>query len=109
VLLPAGGGEDDARRFTLADALPGLAVRPRALAPGTPPPCATLDLAAIAHDLDLRSPSTSAAATRTPTSTGKSRPPASTQTAALVTNALSMAIGNRQPTGDTLVHSDHGV
>jgi hypothetical protein len=33
VLLPAGGDEDDARRFTLADALPGLAVRPRALAP----------------------------------------------------------------------------
>jgi len=32
-----------------------------------------------------------------------------TQTAALVTNALSMAIGNRQPTGDTLIHSDHGV
>jgi hypothetical protein len=33
VLLPAGGDEGHARRFTLADALPGLAVRPRALAP----------------------------------------------------------------------------
>jgi putative transposase len=31
-----------------------------------------------------------------------------TQTASLVTNALSMAIGNRQPTG-TVIHSDHGV
>jgi putative transposase len=34
----------------------------------------------------------------------------SSQTAALVTNALSMAIGNRQPAaGSTLIHSDHGV
>jgi putative transposase len=31
-----------------------------------------------------------------------------TQTATLVTNALSMAISNRQPSG-TVVHSDHGV
>jgi len=31
-----------------------------------------------------------------------------TQTAILVTNALSMAIGNRQPRG-TIIHSDHGV
>ncbi|MFI2652894.1 IS3 family transposase [Micromonospora fulviviridis] len=31
-----------------------------------------------------------------------------TQTATLVTNALSMAISNRQPTG-TVIHSDHGV
>ncbi|MEV1329878.1 IS3 family transposase [Micromonospora costi] len=30
------------------------------------------------------------------------------QTATLVTNALSMAISNRQPTG-TVIHSDHGV
>ena len=32
----------------------------------------------------------------------------SSQTASLVTNALSMAIGNRQPAG-TVIHSDHGV
>ena len=31
-----------------------------------------------------------------------------TQTAALVTNALGMAIANRQPAG-TLIHSDHGT
>ncbi|MBQ1053152.1 IS3 family transposase [Micromonospora sp. C51] len=31
-----------------------------------------------------------------------------TQTATLVTNALSMAISNRQPSG-TVIHSDHGV
>lgn len=33
----------------------------------------------------------------------------STQTATLVTNALGMAIGNRQPVAGTLIHSDHGV
>ncbi|TDB75195.1 IS3 family transposase [Actinomadura sp. KC216] len=33
----------------------------------------------------------------------------STQTAALVTNALGMAIQNRQPPPGTLIHSDHGV
>jgi transposase InsO family protein len=33
----------------------------------------------------------------------------STQTAALVTNALGMAIKNRQPSPGTLIHSDHGV
>ncbi len=33
----------------------------------------------------------------------------STQTAALVTNALGMAIGNRRPQAGTLIHSDHGV
>ncbi|WP_457463859.1 IS3 family transposase [Streptomyces sp. TE5632] len=33
----------------------------------------------------------------------------STQTAALVTNALSMAISNRRPTAGTVIHSDHGV
>jgi transposase InsO family protein/transposase-like protein len=32
-----------------------------------------------------------------------------TQTAALVTNALGMAIGNRDPAAGTLIHSDHGV
>jgi transposase InsO family protein len=32
-----------------------------------------------------------------------------TQTAALVTNALSMAIANRSPTPGTVIHSDHGV
>jgi transposase InsO family protein len=31
------------------------------------------------------------------------------QTAALVTNALGMAIGHRTPTADTVIHSDHGV
>ena len=33
----------------------------------------------------------------------------SSQTAALVTNALSMAIGNRRPQGGTIIHSDHGT
>ncbi|MFI1517806.1 IS3 family transposase [Kitasatospora cineracea] len=33
----------------------------------------------------------------------------STQTAALVTNALSMAIGNRRPPAGTIIHSDHGT
>ena len=32
-----------------------------------------------------------------------------TQTAGLVTNALSMAIGNRRPQAGTVIHSDHGV
>ena len=31
------------------------------------------------------------------------------QTAALATNALSMAITNRNPGGGTVIHSDHGV
>ena len=30
-------------------------------------------------------------------------------TAALVTNALGMAIGHRKPTGGTVIHSDHGT
>lgn len=33
----------------------------------------------------------------------------STQTAALVTNALGMAISNRTPEPGTIIHSDHGV
>lgn len=33
----------------------------------------------------------------------------STQTSALVTNALNMAISNRRPTAGTVIHSDHGV
>jgi transposase InsO family protein len=33
----------------------------------------------------------------------------STQTAALVTNALGMAIANRSPQAGTIIHSDHGV
>ena len=33
----------------------------------------------------------------------------SSQTAALVTNALSMAIANRGPQGGGIIHSDHGV
>ncbi|MFI5538305.1 transposase [Nocardia sp. NPDC051900] len=33
----------------------------------------------------------------------------STQTAALVTNALGMAISNRSPASGTIIHSDHGV
>ncbi|MFB4317581.1 transposase, partial [Actinomadura sp. 21ATH] len=33
----------------------------------------------------------------------------SAQTATLVTNALGMAIQNRQPPPGTLIHSDHGV
>ncbi len=33
----------------------------------------------------------------------------STQTAALVTNALGMAISNRSPEPGTIIHSDHGV
>ena len=33
----------------------------------------------------------------------------SSQTAVLATNALSMAIQNRTPTSDTIIHSDHGV
>ena len=33
----------------------------------------------------------------------------SNQTAALVTNALSMAIANRDPQAGIIVHSDHGV
>jgi putative transposase len=33
----------------------------------------------------------------------------SSQTAALVTNALSMAIANRDPQGGGIIHSDHGV
>ncbi len=33
----------------------------------------------------------------------------STQTAALVTNALGMAIANRSPRAGTIIHSDHGV
>jgi transposase InsO family protein len=33
----------------------------------------------------------------------------SSQTAALVTNALNMAISNRQPAVGTVIHSDHGV
>ncbi|MGW5216191.1 IS3 family transposase [Streptomyces sp. NPDC004051] len=33
----------------------------------------------------------------------------STQTAALVTKALNMAISNRRPTAGTVIHSDHGV
>jgi putative transposase len=33
----------------------------------------------------------------------------SSQTAALVTNALSMAIGNRDPKAGGVIHSDHGV
>lgn len=32
-----------------------------------------------------------------------------TQTAALVTNALNMAIANRSPATGTIIHSDHGV
>lgn len=32
-----------------------------------------------------------------------------TQTATLVTNALGIAIGNRQPQPGTIIHSDHGV
>ncbi|AVT32938.1 hypothetical protein C6361_29635 [Plantactinospora sp. BC1] len=32
-----------------------------------------------------------------------------TQTATLVTNALGMAISNRQPQPGTIIHSDHGV
>ena len=31
------------------------------------------------------------------------------QTAALVTNALAMAISNRRPTPGTIIHSDHGT
>ncbi len=31
------------------------------------------------------------------------------QTAALVTNALGMAIDQRSPDGDTVIHSDHGT
>jgi putative transposase len=33
----------------------------------------------------------------------------SSQTAALVTNALSMALQNRKPSAGTIIHSDHGV
>jgi putative transposase len=33
----------------------------------------------------------------------------SSQTASLVTNALSMALQNRNPTDATIIHSDHGV
>ncbi len=33
----------------------------------------------------------------------------SSQTSALVTNALSMAISNRAPLEGTVIHSDHGV
>ncbi|WP_107116878.1 DDE-type integrase/transposase/recombinase [Streptomyces sp. NRRL F-5122] len=33
----------------------------------------------------------------------------SSQTAALVTNALNMAISNRRPAAGTVIHSDHGV
>src|SRR5699024_834697 len=33
----------------------------------------------------------------------------SSQTAALVTNALGMAIENRRPPAGTVIHSDHGV
>ena len=33
----------------------------------------------------------------------------SSQTAALVTNALGMAIANRDPQSGVIVHSDHGV
>lgn len=33
----------------------------------------------------------------------------SSQTAALATNALGMAIANRSPLSDTVIHSDHGV
>ncbi|KAA9374843.1 DDE-type integrase/transposase/recombinase [Microbispora cellulosiformans] len=33
----------------------------------------------------------------------------STQTATLVTNALGMAIHNRNPQAGTVIHSDHGV
>lgn len=33
----------------------------------------------------------------------------SSQTAALVTNALSMALQNRRPTNSTIIHPDHGV
>ena len=33
----------------------------------------------------------------------------SSQTSTLVTNALSMAIHNRRPTSDTIIHSDHGT
>ena len=33
----------------------------------------------------------------------------SSQTAALVTNALGMAIANRDPQGGGIIHSDHGV
>jgi putative transposase len=33
----------------------------------------------------------------------------STQNAALVTNALGMAIGQRSPTGETVIHSDQGT
>jgi putative transposase len=33
----------------------------------------------------------------------------SSQTASLVTNALSMALQNRRPTDATIIHSDHGV
>ncbi|MGW7529273.1 DDE-type integrase/transposase/recombinase [Streptomyces sp. NPDC054783] len=33
----------------------------------------------------------------------------STQTSALVTNALNMAISNRRPAAGTVIHLDHGV
>lgn len=33
----------------------------------------------------------------------------STQTAALVINAIGMAVSNRHPTAGTVIHSDHGV
>ena len=33
----------------------------------------------------------------------------SSQTSTLVTNALSMAIHNRRPTAETIIHSDHGT
>ena len=33
----------------------------------------------------------------------------SSQTAALVTNALGMAVSNRQPPAGAIIHSDHGV
>jgi len=33
----------------------------------------------------------------------------SCQNAALVTNALGMAIGQRNPTGETVIHSDQGT
>jgi putative transposase len=33
----------------------------------------------------------------------------SSQTAALATNALGVAISNRSPLSDTVIHSDHGV
>lgn len=32
-----------------------------------------------------------------------------TQTVGLITNTLSMAISNRRPQADTMIHSDHGV